>query len=349
MIRRPVHLPRRQGGYILLLCIGVLSLLMLGATYMGRQMDTALALARAEQRRIEQDKAMLEARAQALFLLASLPRTLQGLGSGEMVVIPDGRFYRMNDEIAVGFQDVRGLISLNAAGSAGLSRQMLERLLGTYGVSSDLGAQLIDALLDYRDADSLRRINGAEMEEYRAAGKERLLKNGDLALPQELTNVFGWADVAALWGDDPVTRHVSVSPRPVLNPNTANWRVLTALSGTNPEVVKDLLSSRRRGEIVDLTPLVAPMLPADPFAGGPLVLRMSGDEILLTLLPRDGRQGIRLDVVHTPQSPQAPWRIAYAERAVVGETLRDWENLAQLPDISQIRNFPLPNPVKLPF
>ncbi|MDR1647326.1 MAG: general secretion pathway protein GspK [Zoogloeaceae bacterium] len=349
MLRHSIQCLPRQRGYILLLCIGVLALLMLGATYMGRQMETALTLARAEQRQIEQEKIMLEARTHALFLLASMPRTMQGLGSGEALVVPDGRFYRVNDGIAVSFQDVRGLLSLNLVRDTGMARQMLERLLGTYGVSSEVSAQLIDALLDYRDPDNLRHINGAEVEEYRAAGKEHLLKNGDLVLPQELTNVLGWAEVAALWGNDPITRYLSVNPRPVLNPNTAGWRVLTALSGTNPEVVKDLLGSRQRGDIADLTPLVAPTLSDNPFSNGPMVIKLMSDEILVTFLAQGEKHGLRLDVVHTPLSPQAPWRIAYTEKVAGEEVLRDWDKLPQLPDIRLIQNTPLPNQVELPF
>jgi general secretion pathway protein K len=341
---------RGQDGYILILCILVLALLLLGATYMGAQMETALGMARAEQQAVRQEAAMADARAKVFFVLAALPRTTQGLGIGATVVVPDGRLYRVDEQVAVRLQDIRGLVNLNGLGASGASRQILERLLGTYGLDSDATARLVDALLDYRDEDNLRRINGAEEEEYRAADKKHSPRNADLKTPRELARIHGWAEENALWGDDPISDHVSVHARAAFNPNTADWRVLVALSGATPEIAKDLLQSRRRGEIQDITPLVASgIAAADPFAGGPVIVKIPADELLVTFLPKDGRQGIRLDVVHTPGTETGPWRVQYSERVQVGNALERWEDIPMLPDLAQIQALPKPDQVQFPF
>ena len=342
--------PKRQAsGYVLILCVSVLALLMLGATYMGRQISVALTVAESEREAVEEEAQMADARAKVLFLLATLPRTLQGIGAGDAAIVPDGRLYRLDEYTAVRFQDVRGLLSLNAISDTGAGRTMMERLLGTYGVDSDTAARLIDALLDYRDTDNLRRLNGAEAEEYRAIGKEHLLRNGELKTPRELVNVYGWAEVEALWGDDPITNHVSVFPRMVLNPNTAGWRVLVAISGIAPEMAKDMLGTRSQGGIRDITPLIMPSLMSAPFSGGSAFLKMVGEETLVSFLPRNGRPGLRINVVHSPRSGFAPWRIQYAERVQTDAALAEWDQIPLLPDPEQIQSLRTPNQVQLPF
>lgn len=339
----------RQSGYVLILNICVLALLMLGATYMGRRMDAAVSMVRAERERLDQDEQIAAARAEVMFMLATTPRTRFGLGVDPRAVVPDGRLYRVGDNAAVAFQDVRGLISLNGIGLSGSGREPLERLLGTYGLDAEASGRLVDALLDYRDADSLRRLNGAEREDYSAAGRQADLRNNDLKVPNELARVYGWSDVDALWGDDPITGYVSVHVRPVLNPNTANWRVLMALSGLSKEAVQALLVSRQRGEIQDVTPLVAPGVSSDPFSGGPAVVKAPSDELIVTFYARGGRSGLRLDVLHSPESAYAPWKIRYAERVPAPAQLKGWEDLPRLPAAASLAEWQRANAVQLPF
>lgn len=321
---------RRQGGYILVLNISVLALLLLGAAYLGQRVHVAMSMVRAEQQRLADDAAMADARAEVLFRLETSPRTVWGIGADLNALVPDGRLYRVNDEVAVAFQDVRGLISLNGLRLNGLGREMLERLIESYDVNADTAASLVDALLDYRDADNLRRLNGAEAPEYAAIGRSGDLRNDDLVVPEEVTRVFGWADVDVLWGDDPITNYLSVHPRAVLNPNNASWRVLMAISGLSEEAVKDIMASKRRGEIQDVTGLVAPGLVNNPFAGGPQIIKAPSDELLVSFFHRDGRAGVRLDIVHAPQSAFAPWKIRYGESVRAPEELADWDKLPRL-------------------
>jgi len=338
-----------EKGYILILNIGILALLVLGASFIGQQMETALAMARSEKLSLEREREIADAKAQVIFLLATQPRTINGIGTGTNLVIPDGRAYRVSDQIGVRIRDVRGLLSINSIVAAGLSAQMLERLLSTYGLPNDTIARLSDSLMDYLDEDNLRRLNGAEEEEYRAAGKSAAPRNGKLVTPLELASVLGWDEIEALWSDDPITDHLSVHPRPIINPNSADWRVLVAISGAAPEIVKDLLESKRRGEVQDITSLVAPGLTGDPFAGGPLIIKTVSDELVITLFPRDGGVGLRFNVTHTPEADALPWRIAYIERISSPKFNGSWSELPILPSQQDGDQETPVNRLQLPF
>jgi hypothetical protein len=65
-------------------------------------------------------------------------------------------------------------------------------------------------------------------------------------------------------------------------------------------------------------------------------------------MPRNGRQGLRMNVAHTPQSAYLPWRVQYVERLPM-EEIPNWEDIPRLPDPGQIPQVQMPNQVQLPF
>ncbi|MGB5472037.1 MAG: hypothetical protein WBQ78_01000 [Gammaproteobacteria bacterium] len=79
-----------------------------------------------------------------------------------------------------------GKVSLNAAPG-----DMIGRLLRTAGIDDDRAAALVDAILDWRDPDDLRRINGAEQDDYRAAGRSYLPRNSPFQSNDEVALVLG--------------------------------------------------------------------------------------------------------------------------------------------------------------
>ncbi|MGH8491456.1 MAG: general secretion pathway protein GspK, partial [Gammaproteobacteria bacterium] len=68
--------------------------------------------------------------------------------------------------VTVSLQDEAGKIDLNSA-----QRDLLGTLLRASGIDDERRDALLDAIEDWRDADSLRRLNGAEDQEYEAAGR----------------------------------------------------------------------------------------------------------------------------------------------------------------------------------
>lgn len=348
MRRRPAP-AKRQQGYILALNIAVLAMMLVGATYLGQRLSLATKLAQAEQQRIEDDLALESARSRVLFLLATAARTRSGLGVGERAVALDGRPYRLVGNVIVGFQDVRGLVNIGAADSDLPQRLRVGRLLATYGIDVGEADKLTDALLDYRDADELRRINGAERDEYAAAGQAELLRNNNLLVPSELGRVFGWAAQVRLWGDDPVSDHVGLTRRSAFNPNTAGWRALVAMSGITPEIAKSLVNDRRRGALADISRLVFGAGIGDPFSGVGFVSTYPSETILITLRAGGAPWGHRLAVTHTPTNTLSPWHVEYADRVPLPPLETPLDKIPALPEAEALRDFDAKDRIELPF
>lgn len=95
------------------------------------------------------------------------------LGQGELLTI------RVRDEA--------GRVDLNTGGDA-LQRSLLIGI----GVPSAEAAARIEALADYRDRDGAKRLNGAERDEYLAAGLAFGPKNAPLDAVEELARVMGF-------------------------------------------------------------------------------------------------------------------------------------------------------------
>ena len=94
---------------------------------------------------------------------------------------------RDGDAIAVvRVNDTAGLVDLNAAPQAAI-----EALITGLGVSSSEASRLAAAVIDFRDADDTPVIGGAEIEEYRAAGRAYGPKNSPFESVDELDQVLG--------------------------------------------------------------------------------------------------------------------------------------------------------------
>jgi len=101
----------------------------------------------------------------------------------------DGTVYgwRFDDvEVRVAVADEGGKIDLNAAPD-----NLLQGLFVSVDLDDDTAAALVDAIVDFRDADNLRRLNGAEDSDYRAAGLPHGAKNRPFEALEELRQVFG--------------------------------------------------------------------------------------------------------------------------------------------------------------
>ncbi|CAN5741454.1 general secretion pathway protein GspK [soil metagenome] len=88
--------------------------------------------------------------------------------------------------ITVSLQDEAGKIDLNSA-----QRDLLGTLLRASGIDDERRDALLDAIEDWRDADSLRRLNGAEDQEYEAAGRTYGAKDATFNTVEELQQVLG--------------------------------------------------------------------------------------------------------------------------------------------------------------
>ena len=125
---------------------------------------------------------------------AALSRALLGLLSDERDQRwqPNGQQYSFpfaGGTTKISIYDEAGKIDLNSAAD-----ELLTGLFDAVGLDADDSARLTDAIGDWRDTDSLRRLNGAEAGEYRAAGLDYGPRNGPFEVTGELRQVLGMTD-----------------------------------------------------------------------------------------------------------------------------------------------------------
>ncbi|HSM69542.1 MAG TPA: type II secretion system protein GspK [Xanthomonadales bacterium] len=103
--------------------------------------------------------------------------------------IADGRIYEQVIDgvlLEVSVTDERGKLDINAA-----NEDTLVTLFGNNGLDSEQAALLAAAVLDWRDADEVERVNGAEWDTYMAAGLPVGPANRPFMMVDELLQVLG--------------------------------------------------------------------------------------------------------------------------------------------------------------
>ena len=174
----------------------------------------------------------------------------------------DGQPHAWNEgDVAVSAAafDESARIDLNAA-----TDPLLKGLLQNVGgLDPDTAQQVLEAILDWRDADELRRPNGAEAADYRAAGSKQVPTNAPFESVGELRRVLGVAGPLMARLADSVTVY---SRQRGINTATAARVVLLALPGATPELVDAFIAARVEA-LANRLP-VPPFAAAQGFAGG---------------------------------------------------------------------------------
>ncbi|HEY4999689.1 MAG TPA: hypothetical protein VII36_11120, partial [Usitatibacter sp.] len=158
-----------------------------------------------------------------------------------------------NVPVRVEISDESAKIDINTASDA-----LLRGLFLSQGLADDEAARIVDSILDWRDADSFKRPNGAEEPEYRAAGLSYGPANAPFQAIEELQLVLGmrpelYRRIAPL---------ITVFSRQVgINPPLASREVLLAVPGMTSDVVDQYLAQREAARAQGLP------LPPFPQAG----------------------------------------------------------------------------------
>lgn len=318
-----------QRGYVLILTIAALVILALAGGYAGERISIALRLARAEQTAIASEQMLNDALARMTFILTTTPRTPLGLGNDAVGIRLDGRWYDIGDGVVVSLQDARGLLNLRTA-----PRAWKENFLATYGLSPERIGMLLDTLDDYVDTDSLRRLQGAETEDYI---RSDLMppRDDELAATAELARVQGWRGEHALWkGDSPILDNLVFYPGTGVNPATATWRVLVAALGMSERQAKDFIEKRG----IDATTLEALVAPYAGLHRASDLLRVDrpvvypGPVTILTVAMKESGLALRGTLTITPASRLHPWTFNDVRHFRLTTALPD--TLSPLPDVS---------------
>jgi general secretion pathway protein K len=187
LIERNAH--SRDQGFILIIVIWLMAFFSLAA----------IAVTRAVQAHIRQTANHVQSRnvellADAGVTLAALdlakpPGRNDASGSRARRFLIDGSPVRctLDDAVlTISVQDAGGRISLNSG-----NERLLQALFLGLGSSIETARRATDVIIDFRDSDDLRRVNGAEKPEYLAAGRKLGPKNEPFDAVEELHQVLG--------------------------------------------------------------------------------------------------------------------------------------------------------------
>jgi general secretion pathway protein K len=174
----------RETGVALMLVLWVLTLLGIIATSFSKSMRTETELAR---------QLTLSAQARALAeagIYRGILDLLRFSRNPQAKWQANGTVYKVmklgRGEIRIAIQDEAGRIDLNTA-----RESLIKDLLHGVGVDDQARDAISDAIIDWRDPDHLRQLQGAEDEDYQAAGRPYGAKDGLFSCVEELQQVLG--------------------------------------------------------------------------------------------------------------------------------------------------------------
>jgi general secretion pathway protein K len=138
--------------------------------------------------------------------------------------------------VRVAIQDELGRIDLNHADGG-----LLIGLFQSAGLDSSSASRLVDKILDWRDTSGLKRLNGAAMQDYRAAGYAYGPRNGPFQSVDELKLVMDMTPDLFRRVEPALTVY---SGRQFVDPQFAPPEALLALPAMNAAAAASFLSAR---------------------------------------------------------------------------------------------------------
>jgi len=218
------------------------------------------------------------------------PQNLPGVWSA------DGQPHAWKDgeiEITATAIDEASRIDLNTA----IDPLLKGLLQNVGGLDPEAAQHVLEAILDWRDPDDLRRPNGAEAADYRAAGLKYVPGNMGFESVGELGRVLGVTPALMAKLADSLTVYSRLRG---VDAATASRDVLLALPGITPEQVDSFIAARAEA--------VANRLPIPPLAsvqgltgGAPRAWR-----IVAQARAPDGVTFVRDAVVRTQMDARRP-------------------------------------------
>jgi general secretion pathway protein K len=211
----------------------------------------------------------------------------------------DGRTHDFSldeGEIRLVMRDETARIDLNTA-----SDDLLKGLLLSNGLDEEQANQVLDAILDWRDADELVRPQGAERDQYEAMGKPYIPANMEFRTVAELQSVIGVTPDLYRKLAGALTVY---SRQAGINSTIAPRQVLLALPNATTENVDSYLAEREEMLVAGLAPLTFPQ--AAGFETG-----ATAQVYNLRSLAKaaEGTQFVREAVVRLAQDPKRPFVI----------------------------------------
>lgn len=199
-----------------LLIAGIISVL---ALYFVSTAKDQVAIAQLSNERTQAQLAIKTAESE--LLLALLTEFREGSSNSRSLIKQNWNFYNqafvIGESVTAQIQDQAGLI-----GAQFPDVDLLVKLFRENGLNEKQAPVLVDSLLDWQDADRLRRLNGAESNEYTNGPR-----NGGISLKHEISQVQGMSNNA--WAG--LQSSFTLYRRSPFNPMSSPPTILKAVLG----------------------------------------------------------------------------------------------------------------------
>ena len=158
-----------------------------------------------------------------------------------------------NGKYTVRIMDESGKLDINTLNDS--SAILFKNLLINAGVKAEDADTIADSVLDWKDADDLHRLHGAESDYYRSLPNPYKAKNADFDTVEELLMVKGMTP-EILYGTEEkrgIIGSLTVNSRVgSINLNAAPRELLMALPGMTAEIADGIIKIREEKEIQGL-------------------------------------------------------------------------------------------------
>jgi general secretion pathway protein K len=151
----------------------------------------------------------------------------------------DGNIYEINASdanIRIRLFSEAGKIDINKA-----NQTVLQNLMTFAPVNTDQQSKLVNAILDWRDADDLVHMDGAEKEEYQEAGLNYQPSNKPFESIEELQLILGMDKSVLSWLEPLVTVY---SKQPQVAMSLASREVLQVIPGLDAGLIDSYILMR---------------------------------------------------------------------------------------------------------
>jgi general secretion pathway protein K len=318
--------PATQGGFALVLALGAIAVILLLAAALDAWVGSRVEQARLIRARVQDELDAYSTRSTLLYLLATQRDTRAGLTTNEPratitddtetefkldavggEIALDGTPYRGLGRVRFALQDQSGLVALN-----GETQAQLKTLLQAFSGDAAEITGLLDKLGDYRDANSMRRLNGAEAEEYASARLEPPA-NYHLRTVPELLRVLDWRDWLAAHPALRLNAWCSIARTETFNPNLVPADLLVHMLDINPKQAAAMVTERQKKPFANVADFNARAevdlgLDEEQFRFFPT------DSLQVRIWSEGAAQAEVLALQLTPLGRQGPWQIGSTYR-----------------------------------
>ena len=209
---------------------------------------------------------------------------------------PNGAVHAWDEDgarIAASIAYESGRIDLNFAREPLLKGLMMSAA----GLKLEDADKIVDAIMDWRDPDDLKRTHGAEASDYKAAGRNYVPANANFETIEEVQRVLGMTPELYAKIADLITVH---SRQPGIDPAGAARGVLLAVPSLTPDIVDAYIAQREYARSVNQP------LPPLPQAVGYVSIGAAGFHVNATARMPDGETFVREVVVQPTGDPRRP-------------------------------------------